>query len=168
MRKLNYKIKGAINRNKKYFLTFGILWLVLVIVFVAPLACSIKEAIVLGDNNTNVFSFEHFFMAIGENITNPFGSVAKGLSSEYISNFGAGFVYFTIAYLLLVIIGIVRAEQKTEYADIEHGSSDWAENGEQYRILSKKNGIILAEDNYLPLDKMGNINTLIVGRFRFW
>ena len=51
---------------------------------------------------------------------------------------------------------------------MEHGSSDWSEHGEQYRILSKNKGIILAEDNYLPVDKRGNINTLIVGRFRFW
>ena len=28
--------------------------------------------------------------------------------------------------------------------------------------------ISIAEDNYLPLDKRGNINVLVVGRFRFW
>ena len=33
----------------------------------------------------------------------------------------------------------------------------------QYKILSINKGIILAEDNYLPVDKRGNINTLIVG-----
>ena len=36
------------------------------------------------------------------------------------------------------------------------------------KILSKNKGIILAEDNYLPLDKRGNVNVLVVGRFRFW
>ena len=57
---------------------------------------------------------------------------------------------------------------KSEYADIEHGSSDWCAPGEQYRILSKKSGIILAKDNYLPIDKTGNVNVLIVGRIWCW
>ena len=37
-----------------------------------------------------------------------------------------------------------------------------------YKILSEDKGIILAKDNYLPVDKRGNINTLIVGRFWIW
>ena len=39
---------------------------------------------------------------------------------------------------------------------------------EQYKILSPKKGILLAEKNYLPVDKRGNVNVLIVGRFWFW
>ena len=147
---------------------FGILWLLLVIVFVAPMACSIKEALVLGENGTNVFSFEQFFLAIASNIKNPFGSLGKAFGDGYIATFGKGFLYFTVGYLILVMVGIIKSAPKTEYADIEHGSSDWSENGEQYRVLSKRDGLILAEDNCLPLDKMGNINTLIVGRIRFW
>ena len=50
-----------------------------------------------------------------------------------------------------------------DYEDIENGSSDWCEGGEQYKILSKNKGIILAEDNYLPVDKIGNVNVLVVG-----
>ena len=34
--------------------------------------------------------------------------------------------------------------------------------------LDKNKGIILAENNYLPVDKRGNVNVLVVGRFRFW
>ena len=32
----------------------------------------------------------------------------------------------------------------------------------------KKKGIILAENHYLPVDKRGNVNVLVVGRFWFW
>ena len=53
------------------------------------------------------------------------------------------------------------------YLDIEHGSSDWA-SGEQYSVLSKNKGILLAEKHYLPVDKRGNVNVMVVGRFRFW
>lgn len=55
---------------------------------------------------------------------------------------------------------------KHEFSDIEHGSSDWA-TGEQYEVLSNKKGILLAEKHYLPVDKRGNTNVLVVGRFRF-
>ena len=43
-------------------------------------------------------------------------------------------------------------------------SDDWGSSASS----SYGGGIILAKDNYLPVDKRGNINTLIVGRFRFW
>ncbi len=56
---------------------------------------------------------------------------------------------------------------KHDYADIEHGSSDWA-NGEEYSVLSKNKGILLAEKHYLPVDKRGNVNVLVVGRLWFW
>ena len=62
----------------------------------------------------------------------------------------------------------IKNEVKNEYSDIEHGSSDWSQRGEQYKILDKNKGIVLAENNYLPVDKRGNVNVLVVGRIRFW
>ncbi len=70
--------------------------------------------------------------------------------------------------MAITVIGILKARPKHEYTDIEHGSSDWSEGGEQYSILSKNKGIILAQNNYLPVDKRGNVNVLVVGRFWFW
>ena len=43
---------------------------------------------------------------------------------------------------------MMKTKPKSEYKDIENGSSDWCKSGEQYRILSKNKGIILAENNY--------------------
>ena len=73
----------------------------------------------------------------------------------------------TIGVLILLAVGIVKSMPKNEYTDIEHGSSDWA-SGEQYSVLSKKKGILLAENHYLPVDKRGNVNVLVVGRFWIW
>ena len=39
--------------------------------------------------------------------------------------------------------------------------------GEQYSVLSKHKGILLAENHYLPVDKRGNVNVLVVGRIWF-
>lgn len=69
--------------------------------------------------------------------------------------------------LIFAVIGFVKTMPKHEYTDIEHGSSDWAEMGEEYEVLSNKKGILLAEKHYLPVDKRGNTNVLVVGRFWF-
>lgn len=76
--------------------------------------------------------------------------------------------YYSLFFIILVIIGIIKNVPKHEYTDFEHGSSDWATNGEQYKVLNSKEGIVLAEKNYLPVDKRGNVNVMVVGRFWFW
>ena len=116
---MNYKIEGAMRRNRKNFIVCSILWLFLTIVFVAPFSYSTFKASVNGSFSLDIF------------------------------------------------IGFAKSAPKNEFTDIEHGSSDWSQRGEQYQILSRNKGIILAEDNYLPLDKRGNVNVLVVGRIWF-
>lgn len=36
------------------------------------------------------------------------------------------------------------------------------------QFLNNKRGIILAEKEFLPVDKRGNVNVLVVGRFWCW
>ena len=95
------------------------------------------------------------------------GEVVGGLAS-YISEFFSLLWKFTAVYIIFMFVGFVKTAPKNEFTDIEQGSSDWASSGEQYKILSRNKGIILAENNYLPVDKRGNVNVLVVGRFRFW
>ncbi len=97
-----------------------------------------------------------------------FTSMGRVFAQGYGALFGKTLIYFTIIYILCTLIGLFKSKPKSEYKDIEHGSSDWSEHGEQYAILSKNNGIILAQDNYLPVDKRGNVNVLVVRRFWFW
>ena len=155
---MNYKVEAMLGNVRKKLIIFGIIWLVIIILGVAPFSASITEA-----GQGGAFNFEIFFEKLGAYITSPFSSFGVVFSEAYIGTFGKGIIYFTIFFIAAAAIGILRAAPKNEYTDIEHGSSGWAEHGEQYKVLSKKNGIILAEDNYLPLDKMGNINVLVVG-----
>ncbi len=158
---MNYKLQGAIRRTKKYFILYLILWLVIAIVFVMPIAYCTQIASASGTFNLTVF-FEH--------ITEAVTSLGKTISEfpTYVGTYFSVLWKVTILYILALIIGMIKARPKNEFTDIEHGSSDWSKNGEQYRILSNKNGIILAQDNYLPVDKRGNVNVLVVGRFGFW
>jgi hypothetical protein len=160
---MNYKIEGAIRRNRKNFIIFAILWIFIAIVFVSPFAYSSYVAGLEGQ-----FNLEVFFKTFGESIGKPlqtFGNVfSQGAGGSYFSTL----LVVTIFYSLFFFIGFVRTAPKNEYSDIEHGSSDWSQRGEQYQILNRNKGIILAEDNYLPVDKRGNVNVLVVGRFRFW
>lgn len=160
---MNYKVQGAVRRNKRNFIIFIVLWIILSIVLVMPVAYSITEATVNG-----VFDMKIFFTKIYDAMSH-FGTViAKTFTPGYISTYFSLLLKFTVAYAIFVLIGLIKTAPKNEYSDIEHGSSDWSKNGEQYRVLSNKKGIILAQNNYLPVDKRGNVNVLVVGRFRFW
>jgi len=159
---MNYKLQKVLKDNKVSMIIIAILWLVLVIVLVAPLAYSIGLANTSGSFDMNVF-IEEFFVSVAS-----FSAITKVFGTAYVGIFGKSIVYFTIIYIVFAIIGLYKSKPKHRYTDIEHGSSDWSEGGEQYRILSRNKGIILAQDNYLPIDKRGNVNVLVVGRFRFW
>ena len=147
---MNYKVSGAIRRTRKYFIIFAILWVFLSIVLIMPVTIGIYEAQTQGN-------FEAFFTGIVnsmQHIFQSFGSLfTNGLFVQYLKNVGL----FSILYAILMVIGLIKSSPKNEYTDMEHGSSDWSRNGEQYQVLSNRKGIILAEDNYLPVDKRGNV-----------
>lgn len=151
------KMQKAFEKNKKYLILFLILWIVLEIVLIAPMSVAIAESSVQGK-----FDLAFFIENLGKEVSSftaitRIGSVGAG------SAFGKGTLWLTILCLVVTAIGIIKSKPKNNYEDIENGSSDWCEGGEQYRILNKNKGIILAEDNYLPVDKRGNVNVLVVG-----
>ena len=136
---MNYKLKNAVSKSKNALIIVVILWITLSIVLVSPITVSIVEATVNGVFNFGDF-IENLFSAIlsiGENL-------GKVFTSEYIRVFWKTEGYFSIFLLFFAAIGFVKVMPKNEYTDIEHGSSDWA-TGEQYAVLNKKKGILLAE-----------------------
>ena len=159
---MNYKVEKTLKDNRKNLIIIGVLWVVLTIILVSPIAYSIVEA-----TNNGIFNLSKFFEEITPAITS-FTKFFEIFNSKYIGTFLNTLLYFSIAYVIFCVIGLYRSKPKNEYTDIEHGSSDWSAHGEQYRVLSKNKGIILAKDNYLPTNKRGNVNVLVVGRFRFW
>lgn len=143
-----------INKNIGAIVVAAIIWLFVVMFVVAPIAyttvtdTTINSSKFIEDCIKNISSATTFF---------------KSFDGAHIGALLKGIVIFTIIYLPFIIIGLYKGRKKGEYDKIEHGSSDWSVAGEQYRVLSRNNGLILAEKNYLPLDKLGNTNVLIVG-----
>ncbi len=160
---MNYKVEGALKKGRKNFIIYIILWLLLAIVFVAPWAYSMHMA-----SLSTSFDLTIFVDKFLKSITNPFVTLGSIFSEGVVKDYFSTLLIVTILYSVFCFIGVVKSAPKTEYSNIEHGSSDWSQRGEQYQILSKNKGIILAEDNYLPVDKRGNVNVLVVGRIRIW
>ena len=157
------KMQKAFEKNKKYLILFLILWIVLEIVLIAPMSVAIAES----TSAQGQFELANFIENFGKEVSS-FTAITRIGSAVAGSAFGKGTLWLTILCLVVTAIGIIKSKPKNNYEDIENGSSDWCEGGEQYKILSKNKGIILAEDNYLPVDKRGNVNVLVVGRIRFW
>ena len=158
MGNLSSKVKRGIQKSKTKLIVALAIWFVLVLIFIAPITVAIGDASTAADG----FDLTEFISSLTKHVTNPFGCLGIAFS-EYIATFFKTLGWFTLIYAVVAMVGIFRSMPKTEYADIEHGSSDWCEGGEQYQVLSPKSGIILAEKNYLPVDKRGNVNVLVVG-----
>lgn len=158
------KNKIFTNKTGKKLLMHIILWLLLAIVFIIPIiVAGVDSMSAAGVINANVFGEIVFGYII------DIGSRVKAFQELYKPTTLRILGYYTFFYYAFVLILFLKSSKSDEeFHDIEHGSSDWSENGEQYKVLSKNSGIILAEKNYLPLDKSGNINVLIVGRIWCW
>ena len=150
------KAKTAYEQNKKFIVVIIIIWVILAIILVAPVALALARA-TSDSENINLFKALYEEIPTFTSFFRMFGNI------EALKNYAILFIIYTIMVAYWTYKGYSKTGIKGKYHDIEHGSSDWSKDGEQYRILSKDKGIILAKDNYLPLDKRGNINTLIVG-----
>ena len=160
---MNYKIEGSVRKNKGNLIVFAILWLIIAIFVVVPVSYSWHIAC-----QGEAFDMGIFIETIIKVIMTPQETFWKIFKDGATLTFFKALGGITLVFGIFFITGMTKTAPKNEYTDIEHGSSDWSKNGEQYQILNKKKGIVLAENNYLPVDKRGNVNVLVVGRFRVW
>ncbi len=158
---MGYKIKGALKKSKWIFIIGIAIWIALSILLSAPIGKAIVDV-----KQVQGATSDTFIDILFKNWKNLWPTFGKAFEPQYFTTFMKVELYVTLAVIFIMIVGLVKSMPKNEYSGIENGSSDWA-SGEQYSILSKKQGILLAENHYLPVDKRGNTNVLVVGRFWF-
>ena len=75
---MNYKVEGAIRRNKKYFIVFAILWLFIAIVLIVPIVTALN---IPAPKDSGLGSIGVFVDAI----KNPFKALAELINGGYMS-----------------------------------------------------------------------------------
>lgn len=100
-----------------------------------------------------------------EEIYKPFKNLSLVFTPEYQEKYSGWVKMFWLVYTVVVLCIWSGTRNKREYDEIEHGSSDWARGGEQYRTkdISKTSGFVLAEKNFLSVGRRGNLNILVAG-----
>jgi hypothetical protein len=162
------RVGRALKKMKSRLIVYALAIVFGIIVLVAPISMAITDGINTGSGLGDEGGFTALWDGLMTYLPDPFGNLTKIFTTEYASNFFTGTFWFIVFAFLFIFVGVYKALPKSEFSDIENGSSDWAAGGEQYRVLNKKKGIILAEKNYLPVDKRGNVNVLVVRRFWCW
>ena len=76
---MHYKIQGAVRRNKRNFIIFILLWILLSIVFVMPIAVAIKEATIDG-----VFNLGRCLSISFDCFANMGKSIGKTFTADYV------------------------------------------------------------------------------------
>ena len=155
------KIKQVVYKNKTKLIVAFAIWIVLMLIFVAPVAIGIGDA-----TGVKGFSITLFIESIMKNLTNPFSALGQVFNEKYIGIFGKTLGCFSLGYLIIAMYGLIKSRPKSEYDTIEHGPSDWCEGGEQTSIPTPTQGIILSQKNSLPVHKLVYLNLFAVGRHR--
>ena len=159
------KLKAAFRKIKNKLIVYLVILVVVAIMGVAPFNVSVQEGLMASQAGEDFWAV--FFTQLFNNIQKPLTSLGECFST-YFSAYMNTLKWYLLICGFFALIGIIKAIPKHEFQDIENGSSDWSENGEQYTVLNRKKGIVLAEKNYLPVDKRGNVNVLVVRRFWCW
>lgn len=71
--------------------------------------------------------------------------------------------FFLLGYAFIIGKATQRdRENNHDYKGTEHGSSDWAKHGEEFKVLNRHNGFILSRKHYLGLEKKNPLNKNIL------
>ena len=104
---MNNKMRKVLKDNKKYIILFLVLWTVLEIVLIAPIAVAISQSITIDGK----FDLGTFFTSIGKEVSS-FSAITRVFSSNSIGAFGKGTLWFTILFLVLATIGFLKSKPK--------------------------------------------------------
>ena len=150
-----------LRKNKAIFILMGIVFVSLALLLVPAYTRTAHDLVVAeqGAGLLNVLPkmFDNIGK-VGENLGYSFGDG----SAEYGNNLKVMSILLLCGGLYLMFTN----KNDGEYKDIEHGSGDWSK-GEEYSVLSKKEGFVLSANHFLPIiptpPQAKNGNILVIG-----
>ena len=154
-------MKQFFKERKSFFIAMGVVYLVLALFFVPAVSrISFEKNLEGGEFHGN--SPLSIFISL---VPHPFQNLKVVLANDL--SMSSGFKAYSALYLIFFVFMFSKTTGKKEYDNIEHGSAGWCDDKEKYSVLSRKEGMILCRDTYLPViptpptAKNGNI--LVVG-----
>lgn len=153
---------NLLKNRKQRFIFYGIILGIGILFICGSFGATMAQMKRDGINGFNVISFfvSNFFVNL-----NPL-TFFKEFFTDSVARINFAKSILPVALFFIIIMAMYEIKNgfmKSEYEDIEHGSSGWA-NGEQYEILNPNTGIILAQKNFLTTDnRFINKNVLIIG-----
>ncbi len=162
---------GYISRYKKQLIAIGILYLIVCIMVVGNFMVAANKIEKVESITTN---FENTTQIFYKQLINPFAVIGglitiEGLFVKFL-NWCVGIF---VVFLVLTIWMFIKNGKIREFEGQEHGSSDWAKNGEEFKkqpdgseIINNKEGFILSRTHYLRTDLKKvriNKNILVFG-----
>lgn len=164
-------MKKMLRKLKREALPFFIFYLIFDIAIIGTF-------VVAASNYQEVSGFEKISGILGECFNDLISFQFLKAPFVDFSGFITASLYTFIVFVILFIAWKIKFASTYEYEGIEHGSSEWAKNGEEFdktddgkEILNRKNGFILSKNHYLGTDlkKVAiNKNVLVVGRIWSW
>lgn len=154
---------GWWEKIKKPLIVLGIVGIILALFFVPAFSRASYE-ISLGQ--ASVYSGKNFFSVLAE-VIGDIGTNLKIAFTVGFSKYVDFLKFFAFAYVIFILYFIYKISSRKEYQDIEHGSADWCTPKEAYSVLHPKQGVILADKYYFPVNPEAptgkNANTLVIG-----
>lgn len=162
---------SKLRKLKREIMPFLIMYLIVDIVVIGTF-------VVAASHYTDANSYQRIVGISGEFFSDI--ATLKFLTAIFVdfTGFLVASLYTLIVFIILFIAWKIKFAKTYEYEGIEHGSSEWAKNGEEFdklddgrEILNKKDGFILSKTHYLGTDlkKVAiNKNVLVVGRIWSW
>lgn len=155
-------MKEWFEKKKAIFIVLGIVYVLLALFVVSAYVRTdldlIANEVKKGGALILVDALQNHISDIGGNFSACFSNIAV---------YGSALKNFTLFYWIVGILFAIFMKQGSEYEKIEHGSAGWSENGEEYEVLSRKEGFILADKHFLPVlpdpPQAKNGNILVIG-----
>lgn len=150
-----------LSKNKAILILMGVVFAALALVVVPAYVKTSYDKQLTGETA----GFIPILIESVNNIQN-FGDNLGYSFGEGIASYGNGLKYAAIGTVALGVFMIMKNSGNNEYKDIEHGSGDWSK-GEEYSVLSKKEGFVLSANHFLPVipkpPEAKNGNILVIG-----